>query len=42
VRTQLGTLPGADVFGYVFQWNADRNHVLILTDNGSMGVVSNL
>jgi hypothetical protein len=41
-RTQLGTLPGADVFGYVFQLNADRDHVLILTANGDQGVVSDL
>ncbi|HEY8800646.1 MAG TPA: hypothetical protein VIM20_08600, partial [Candidatus Limnocylindrales bacterium] len=40
-RTQLGTLPGSDVSQYVFQWNADRNHVLVLTDNG-LGAVSNL
>jgi hypothetical protein len=42
VRTQLGTLPGKDVFGYVFQLNADRDHALILTAYYNAGVVSNL
>jgi dipeptidyl aminopeptidase/acylaminoacyl peptidase len=41
-RTRLGTLPGEGVYGYVFQRDADRSHVLILTSNGDMGVVSNL
>lgn len=41
-RTQLGTLPGTDASSYVFQRNADRNRVLMLTDNGDQGVVSNL
>lgn len=41
-RTKLGTLPGADVYGYVFQRDATRSHVLILTSNGDMGVVTNL
>ena len=42
VRTQLGTLPGTDASSYVFQRNADRNQVLILTNDGDQGVVSNL
>jgi hypothetical protein len=41
-RTQLGTLTGTDVYSYVFQRNAERNQVLILTNNGDQGVVSNL
>jgi hypothetical protein len=40
-RTELGTLSGTDVYQYVFQRNADRNHVLVLADNG-LGAVSNL
>jgi WD40 repeat protein len=40
-RTLLGTLPGQDVWTYQFQRSADRNHVLILTNNG-LGALSNL
>jgi hypothetical protein len=40
-RTLLGTLPGQDVWTYLFQRNADRDHVLVLTNNG-LGAVSNL
>jgi hypothetical protein len=41
-RTQLGTLPGTHA-SYVFQRNAERDRVLILSgDNGDAGVVSNL
>jgi dipeptidyl aminopeptidase/acylaminoacyl peptidase len=41
-RVQLGTLPGSDASSYDFQRNADRDQVLILTNNGDQGVVSNL
>ena len=41
-RTQLGTLPGTVAYQqYVFQRNTDRNHILVLTNNG-LGAVTNL